>query len=132
MKRAFDITGLMRRALLAVLSLLLSVQVALSFTSYEAPLKDGEIRSIICGPEGFLTVTIDLVTGEVDVTHSETVQDRCPFCVVGAALPGPEFAAPLRLAEFHAAALVLETDLTKAPRRPERARPIRAPPAASL
>ena len=109
MKRAFDITGLMRRALLAVLSLLLSVQVALSFTSYEAPLKDGEIRSIICGPEGFLTVTIDLVTGEVDVTHSETVQDRCPFCVVGAALPGPEFAAPLRLAEFHVAALVLES-----------------------
>ncbi|PCD77547.1 hypothetical protein [Pseudothioclava arenosa] len=129
MKRAFDISGLMRSALMAVLSLLLSAQVALSFVSYEAPLKDGEIRSIICGPEGFLTVTIDLVTGEVDVTHSETVQDRCPFCVVGAALVAPGFVAPERITEFHLAALDLPADLTAEPTRPEGLRAIRAPPA---
>lgn len=130
MVRHSKIRDVLTRALAAVLSLLLSAQVAMSYVALDTPLEAGHIRSVICGVDGFQTVTINLATGEVEITPTQTVQDRCPFCVVGAALLAPVFTPPQFAATFHFVPSEHVANLSVAPLRLHREQAARAPPRA--
>jgi hypothetical protein len=128
MMRRSKLQAGLARALAAILSLLLSAQVAMSYVALETPLEAGHIRSVICGVDGFQTITINLATGEVEVIPTQMVQDHCPFCVVGAALLVPDFTPPQFAATFHFVPSEQAADLSVVPFRLWRAQAARAPP----
>lgn len=120
--------GWAARAFTALVALLLGVQVALAYAPLEAPLAPGHIRTVICGPEGLQSVTIDLSDGSVEIAPAGFGESRCPFCVLGFADLAAPFTAPDRPMGLHRLAYAAPAPQL-APARPrDRARPIRAPP----
>ena len=120
--------GWAARAFTALVALLLGVQVALAYAPLEAPLAPGHIRSVICGPEGLQTVTIDLSDGSVEVAPAALGESRCPFCVIGHADLAAPFVAPDRPMVLQRVAYAAPAPQIVPARARDRARPIRAPP----
>ncbi|WP_439105358.1 hypothetical protein [Celeribacter marinus] len=111
------------------MSLLLSAQVAFAHMPITEPVDDNHIATVLCGPDGFTTIIMDLSDGSIEVKKSDTVQDRCPLCVLGAIALVDEIDAPQAQTQFDRvpqtrvyALAVLSADV-------DRAKPIRAPPA---
>lgn len=121
-------TGWAARAFTALVALLLGVQVALAYAPLEAPLPPGHIRSVICGPEGLQSVTIDLTDGSVETAPAALGESRCPFCVLGFADLAAPFVAPDRPMVLHRVAYAAPALQLALARLRDRARPIRAPP----
>lgn len=107
------------------LSLLLSVQVVLSFMPQPASAAGG-MQVVICGAGGLRTIAIDPATGE-ELPQSGDSAAKCPFCVVGLAVLGTRI-APLPVDLRHHAAHFALPDTHALPDRQCNTSRIRGPP----
>lgn len=127
MKQGLRSPTVVTRLIGAFLSVLLTLQVVISFVPVAVQTGPYQISYVICGHDGLETITVNLSDGSVEQEPS-TTQSKCPFCVLGAALQTAGFcpdAAPVTYARVAYGRL---SDLAPVRQVQDPIRAIRAPP----